>query len=432
MPQGKTDKPNELLSLKLTAAERRETLIAGQLPQEIQARIQETGPRKPVLLTLQELAEVLEVVELAVEDAETQARQNKLNAIAEKIEALTESDVESDPDTSVTPKAAAAQLAVDMRDELSGKNSRRGDSKIISFRLKQPLKQNSKQKFPLKLTEKQRKAVALAPRLTRALKRRLQDVERGTHVMTFSEKELVCLRDELSEAACFASSPDKQKMVAVLKKVEDLLDEIRMDAIGLQLPKKRIRPRAKQDVVFQFKITLAEIAPPIWRRILVRDCKLGDLHVHIQAAFGWWDDHLHEFRIDGQRFGPPPPKDLGFWIDEDLIDETKVSLSELLPESGQRTRWRYVYDFGDNWEHEVLFEGYPVIDRRTKLPLCVDGECACPPEDCGGPWGFVDYINAISDPKHARHAEYLEWRGPLDCDEFDAQRATKEMRKFAR
>ena len=186
------------------------------------------------------------------------------------------------------------------------------------------------------------------------------------------------------------------------------------------------RPRRSRDLLFQFKITLLDIKPAIWRRIQVPDCTL-DFHEYIQAAFGWWNYHLHQFEIDGVRYGPPAPDDMDF--DLEMEDETKVVLSDLLPKSGGRSRWIYEYDFGDGWRHEIVFEGFPPLDQKAKYPLCVEGGRACPPEDCGGPWGYADYLAALADPEHEQHEELLEWRGPFDPEAFDPKKATKEMQK---
>jgi len=184
---------------------------------------------------------------------------------------------------------------------------------------------------------------------------------------------------------------------------------------------------SKSDLLFQFKVTLLEIKPAIWRRIQVRDSTLGDLHEYIQAAFGWENYHLHQFEIDGEQYGPPSPDDFDFGLE--MINENGVKVSELLPKSAKKTRWVYEYDFGDGWRHEVLFEAFPPVDPKAKYPLCLEGKRACPPEDCGGPWGYADYLAAIADPKHEQHEEMLEWHGPFDPEEFDAKQATKEMKR---
>ena len=113
----------------------------------------------------------------------------------------------------------------------------------------------------------------------------------------------------------------------------------------------------------------------------------------------------------------------------EMIDETDVPLGKPIPKSGRKSRWIYEYDFGDGWRHEVLFEGFVTVDPKVRCPQCVEGARACPPEDCGGPWGYADYLAAIADPQHERHDELLEWRGPFDPEAFDAKKATKEMRK---
>ena len=88
-----------------------------------------------------------------------------------------------------------------------------------------------------------------------------------------------------------------------------------------------------------------------------------------------------------------------------------------------------IYNFGDGWRHESLFEGFPPSDPKAKYRQCLEGERACPLEDCGGPGGYADYLAAISDPQHERHHELLEWRGPFDPEAFDAKKAAREMRK---
>jgi hypothetical protein len=139
---------------------------------------------------------------------------------------------------------------------------------------------------------------------------------------------------------------------------------------------------------------------------------------------------LHQFEIDGVRYSQLAPDEETF--DRGCEDETDVLLSTLIPKSGRKSRWVYEYDFGDGWRHEVLFEGFPSSDPKAKYPLCVGGNRACPPEDCGGPGGYADYLAALSDPQHERHEELLEWRGPFDPEAFDAKKATKEMRKSRR
>ena len=177
--------------------------------------------------------------------------------------------------------------------------------------------------------------------------------------------------------------------------------------------RRRTKKLQPTNALFQFKITLLGSKPPIWRRIQVVDCTLDELHAHIQAAMGWTNSHLHEFEINRNRYGAPDALDDGFG-DSDTLDSTKTLLSEIIPAKAKKFRFRYEYDFGDGWLHDVLFEGCPEPAEGKKYPLCVKGARACPPEDVGGIYGYYNFLEAISNPKHADHEMYLEWSGPID------------------
>ena len=323
-------------------------------------------------------------------------------------------------DNHLTPAPARQKRRKGPSDPLAG-----NDAGPIASRRKRTGKPD--ETYPLKLTRQQRESMIHATRLKNKLKERLKEAGEGTQVVGVTRKELDHLNDELGQAALFAPGPDKKRIVAVLHRVTDLLAEVQAAPSSEETPKTRKTAPKKGDLLYQFKVTLLDIKPAIWRRIQVPDCTLADLHEYIQAAFGWWNYHMHQFDIDGERYGPPAPDDLDFGLE--MIDETDVHLSKLIPKSGRKSRWIYEYDFGDGWRHEVLFEGFPPVDPKAKYPLCVDGERACPPEDCGGPWGYADYLAALADPRHERHEELLEWRGPFDPEAFDAKQATKEMRK---
>lgn len=282
-------------------------------------------------------------------------------------------------------------------------------------------------KFPIRITPHQREALISCTQLKGKIKDRLKTAPDGPRLFEFTKKELDHMVDELGQAAVFAPHPYKKRVVAVHKKVADMLDELQFEASGIERPKRRRRPPKKSDLLFQFKITLIDSEPPIWRRIQVEDGTLGDLHECIQAAMGWENCHLHQFTIDGERYGVPSPDGLNLGLE--MIDEDGFRLSGSLPTSGKRTRWFYEYDFGDGWRHEVLFEGYPPIEQGETYPLCVEGERACPPEDVGGIWGYAEFLEALADPKHEEHEHYMEWAGPFDPDEFDVREATKAMQR---
>ncbi len=190
---------------------------------------------------------------------------------------------------------------------------------------------------------------------------------------------------------------------------------------------RRKKPKPTK-TLYQFKITLVGSRPPIWRRIQVQDCTLDKLHEHIQTAMGWTNSHLHQFDIDGVRYGDPDLLEDDFLDDNDFEDSTRTILSQILPTDKKRFRFRYEYDFGDGWLHEILFEGCPEPEPSGKYPLCVEGSLACPPDDVGGIGGYYNYLDAISDRKHPDHKMYLEWNGPFDPEAFDAAEATQTMR----
>jgi hypothetical protein len=182
-------------------------------------------------------------------------------------------------------------------------------------------------------------------------------------------------------------------------------------------------------MVYQFKITLQGIEPPIWRRIQTEDCTLDKLHEHIQTAMGWTNSHLHQFKIDGVPYGDPQLFSEGMEGETPPVNSLRTKLSTIIPRDGKRFQFEYEYDFGDGWEHDILFEGFVPAEKGARYPLCLEGERACPPEDVGGTYGYQDYLKAMANPRHKRHKEFLEWSGPFDPEKFDAQAATKEMRK---
>jgi hypothetical protein len=171
--------------------------------------------------------------------------------------------------------------------------------------------------------------------------------------------------------------------------------------------------RASKTAV-QLRISLMDVTPTIWRRVLVPgEVMLPKLHVMIQAAMGWEDYHLHAFEIDGERYGVSDPEE----DDEDVIDEATVVLSDVV--SG-RTRFFYEYDFGDFWRHEVVVESVEPVPMILKFAVCVDGQRACPPEDCGGTGGYLGLLEAIGDPDQKEAVACVDWAGrPFDPDAFD-------------
>ena len=165
-----------------------------------------------------------------------------------------------------------------------------------------------------------------------------------------------------------------------------------------------------KDLVYQFHIKLLGIEPMIWRRIQVpAKFSFWDLHVAIQDSMGWLDYHLHAYRVR-QKYKKKPieigiPQDE--WDGEDVIPGWEVTISDYFTELGQTME--YEYDFGDGWEHELLFEGILLKEKDASYPRCIDGARACPPEDCGSIPGYYNLLEILSNPQHPEYEDHVEW-----------------------
>jgi len=178
--------------------------------------------------------------------------------------------------------------------------------------------------------------------------------------------------------------------------------------------------------LLQLRIELAGLNPAIWRRVVVPDAMtLPKLHRVIQAAMGWSDSHLHEFEIGGKRYGTPDPD----WGAGDAVtSEKRATLAGCL--AGAKS-FRYIYDFGDNWEHLIKVEKSLPLDAHPLCPLCLAGANACPPEDVGGPPGYIDFLDAVADTLHPEHENMLDWcGGEFDPEAFDLDRTNKQLRRI--
>jgi len=176
--------------------------------------------------------------------------------------------------------------------------------------------------------------------------------------------------------------------------------------------------------VFQLRIRLEDIDPPVWRRILVPGgAKLSKLHDIFQAAMGWTNSHLHSFTIDGKLYGMQFDD-----YPEDELDETECTVSIAL--RGGLRRFSYEYDFGDSWTHEVVVEDVSWAPYVLKHGVCLDGGGACPPEDVGGPHGYQQFLEALADPLHEEHDSYLVWVGyKFDAEQFDLAAANAALQR---
>ena len=201
------------------------------------------------------------------------------------------------------------------------------------------------------------------------------------------------------------------------------------------MPKPEPKKRAKQPkagphpLAWQLKITLEEIEPPIWRTVLVPgDITLGMLHHVIMRAFGWTDSHLHQFMVGDTRYGDPTHE-----LDEHgepFEDETKQRLTALVRDP--LTVFHHEYDFGDGWRHRIEVKFQVDGDYRYRgYPVCMSGERACPPEDCGGPYGYVELLETLKNRKHPDHKRLLQWvGGKWDAEALDLDAINRSLKKL--
>ncbi len=185
------------------------------------------------------------------------------------------------------------------------------------------------------------------------------------------------------------------------------------------LPAPSIAPPA----VYQFKVSLVGITPPIWRRLLISNqVTLHKLHMAIQIMGGWWNYHLHLFEIAGTEYGYPDP-------DGELhhLSSARYKLNALPLTRGEN--FRYVYDFGDHWEHKVLLEDVLPPDQAPPHPVCLGGERGFPHEDSGGVYGYREKLKILRRPSHPEYEEMRTWFGPhFDPQGFDLEFVNRQLR----
>lgn len=175
---------------------------------------------------------------------------------------------------------------------------------------------------------------------------------------------------------------------------------------------------SKEPTIYQFKITLKGIRPPIWRRFQVNShLTFLDLHTIIQDVMGWYNYHLHQYFVNGLNIADQ------FSIDESGYGDAPTEttwVADHVNREGQK--FTYEYDFGDSWEHELLLEKILEPEPDVSYPRCLKGKRACPPEDCGGIWGYEELLETIKEPQNPGYEEMMEWLGEdFDPEHFDLE-----------
>ena len=179
----------------------------------------------------------------------------------------------------------------------------------------------------------------------------------------------------------------------------------------------------------QLKISIKNSTPPIWRRVLVKSSiSFYELHYTIQIAMGWGIFHLYEFKIGNYRIGIINDDfDELEYVNSSVIDAQEITLEEVLSK-GEVKSFTYEYDFGDGWIHSIVVEKTMPLEPDTYYPVCIKGKLACPPEDCGGLYGYYNLLEIISNKKHPEHMEMLEWLGGrFDPNEFEVDDANVDL-----
>jgi hypothetical protein len=188
------------------------------------------------------------------------------------------------------------------------------------------------------------------------------------------------------------------------------------------------RASARPDSIHQLKITLEEIDPPVWRRVLLPSSfTLDQVHAATQAVMGWSDTHLHEFEIDDARYASADEDDFD---DDDADDERLTRLADVAP---VKSSFTYTYDFGDDWRHRIDVEDVVAPEPGVTYPRCAEGGRACPPEDVGGASGYEHFLEAVGDPGHEEHRDYLDWvGGSFDPASFDLALVQRRLARLSR
>lgn len=176
-------------------------------------------------------------------------------------------------------------------------------------------------------------------------------------------------------------------------------------------PVKQARPRSEQgsqQAVYQIKVVLLETDHPIWRRFVVpSSVTLHRLHLILQDVMGWTNSHLYRFRIGTREYAEPDPDNE--FNELDFKNSRRTKLWQVVTKKG--SAFQYEYDFGDSWAHMLLVEDIFEREPSKQYPVCLAGERACPPEDCGGTYGYAELLEIIKNPYHEQYQDMITWLG---------------------
>jgi hypothetical protein len=181
----------------------------------------------------------------------------------------------------------------------------------------------------------------------------------------------------------------------------------------------------------QIKVTLYRVRPEIWRRLLVpANARLDWLHAVLQVAMGWNNSHLHRFNVNGRLYSNTQYHFAEYEDDPVILEEADFKLGDVV--YGEGAIFSYEYDFGDDWQHQVVVERLlPPDSGAPRAALSTEGQRACPPEDCGGCWGYEELLSALRNQRHPEHARMRQWLGrEFDAEAFDIAHTNLWLRKL--
>ncbi|MFN9375315.1 MAG: plasmid pRiA4b ORF-3 family protein [Planctomycetaceae bacterium] len=419
-PEASASQPG--ISFQWTAAERQHLLpLLRHLDSGLGRRLAEIPPQQEIALTKQEFRDFCAFLSAEVVLQSDPTTSQALLALLDRVQGVVDGET---PDPSRTLRGTPSR---------DGLREAEGIDELFLELVKMVSEdpELGQQKFgDLVIPDNDLPFVEQVPGLSPALRAKLRKKKR---IFTLGEvvNLILAIRSALEQPE-FAKLERLDAMSEFLDfqiqpLLMDLMSELEREAkreARARLPK----PRPTRQL-YQFKITLLNTDPVVWRRILVKDGTLDDLHRHIQRAMGWEELHPHEFVIRKKHYANPDILEEDF--DEDKCeDSTQTLISAVLPPTNRRFSFQYEYDFGDCWLHEIEFEGRRAIDPDVKYPKCIDGERACPPEDCGGPHGYQalldDYEEVTAD---LAGIDLEELGGDFDPFLFSPPAATKAMQK---
>ncbi|MGH9768968.1 MAG: plasmid pRiA4b ORF-3 family protein [Blastocatellia bacterium] len=272
-----------------------------------------------------------------------------------------------------------------------------------------------------------------------AIRRRTAEVEQAARDHMWKRRVFTVavwdLAQHLLATGCYRHPIPPDPISPFWRRIESQIEMLRVYADEFagrrrrSIKKGRKKVKTKAAAIYQLKVTLRDIYPPIWRRLQVAgDTTLGDLHWILQLGMGWTHSHLHRFEIGDAQYSDPT-FDLNEAPDE-FGNEFRARLDRVV--SGEGARFLYEYDFGDCWRHEIGVEKILPAAEGETYPKLVDGERACPPEDCGGFIGYANFLEGIGDENHPEHEDLLAWAGGnFDPERFDVEGVNWVLRKFA-